>query len=330
MPNINVLILIHGVVEEAVPSNHVHQYDALWQALQAKNPALTGRMDAVIRVEWGHAPFPISAALRPDERLTEAENTVLDAVSYDKIKAHPTADDSFLNFPPDFLQRSVVRPLTRPIKETVLTLGISDSFYYCTADGERAVRDNVYSQVLAGLAPYKAADKVAIHLIGHSQGATVGFDFLYGLFAPDSAYPPDGVPGFVKDNQSSPDSVQAYLDWRTRAQQGKLVLGSKSSFGCQIGLMMLRKQKLVDKLYNKERLDPTVIGVPRTGSAKWKIFFDTDDILGFPARRLFDTVGSIREFEVDSDWNPITSHTAYWTTDQVQTEITTLITQNLI
>ena len=335
--NVNILLFIHGVVLETEAANHTAQYDALWQAIQAKQPILKDRINAVIPVEWGHAPLSPSDILLPDEELTAAENTLLAATAYDKIKARPTPDDSFLKLTPDFLPRLIVRPLTAQIKEKVITLGIADAFYYCAADGERAVRDHVYTQFLTGMAPYRDAENVALHLIGHSQGVTIGFDFLYGLFAPDSAYP-SGVPGFVEDEQSSPEIQREYLHWRGMAQanqpgdarSGRLTLGSKSSFGTQVALMMLRKQILVDRLAQGERLDPTVIGVPKSGPPKWKIFFDTDDILGFPARRVFDSVGSIREYEVDSDWNPIASHYNYWTNDEVQREIADLIAANLI
>lgn len=333
MAAVNLLIFIHGVVEDTGPSNHAAQYDALRDALFQKQPALRARITDILRVEWGHAPFPVKddADLCPDERLTEAENTLLNALSYDKVRATRTADDSFLNFPPDYLQRAIARPLTRPIKDTVLTLGLTDTLYYCSPDGEKAVRDNVYTQVLTQMQPYKTAASVALHVIGHSQGATIGYDFLFGMLAPDSEYPPDGVPGFVKDVQASdPAILQEYLFWRGRAQAAPqtLSLGSLSTFGSQLGLMMVRKQKLVDKLFRGERLDPTVIGVPQVGTPKWKMFYDTDDILGFPARRLFDTTGTIKEYEVDADWNPIQSHSRYWTNDQVQTEIANLIIAN--
>ena len=326
--NANILLMIHGVIEDTEPSSHTPQYDQLWEFLQQKEPILSDKINAVIRVEWGHAPLS-SAALWPDEELTAAENTLLAATSYAKIKATPTADDSFLHLTPDFLPRLMIRPLISRVKEQVLVTGIGDVFYYTSSEGERAVRDHVYSQFLTGMEPYKDAENVALHLIGHSQGATIGFDFLFGMLAPDSEYS-KGVPGFVENEQSSPEMLAAYTHWRNMAQAGTLTLGSKSSFGCQVALMMLRKQKLVDKLAAGERLDPTVIGVPKTGLPKWKIFFDTDDVLGFPARRLFDSVGSIREYEVDSDWNPLASHTSYRLNDEVQREIAALIAANLI
>src|SRR5947209_2292369 len=104
MPNVNALIFIHGIVEDTIPASHAPQYDALLTALQQKQPVLRDRIDTVIRVEWGHAPLQAGGTLLPDEELTDAENTILAATSYDRIKAHPTADDSFLHLPLDFLQ----------------------------------------------------------------------------------------------------------------------------------------------------------------------------------------------------------------------------------
>ena len=335
--NVNILLLIHGVVEDTAPSNHTADYDQLWDGLRKHQPILHDKIDAVIRVEWGHAPLPIAPFLLPDEKLTAAENTIVAATNYATIKASATPNDSFLDWTPDFLPRLILRPIISRIKEQVLITGIGDVFYYTAPDGERAVRDHVYTQFLEGMKPYKNADRVALHLIGHSQGATIGFDFLFGLFAPPSEYP-NGIPGFVEDEQGSPEMQADYMRWRNMAQAavsgdslaGRLTLGSKSSFGCQIALMMLRKQKLADRLAAGELLDPTVIGVPKTGPPKWKIFFDTDDVLGFPTRRLFDSVGSIREYEVNSDWNPLTAHTNYRNNEEVQREIADLIAANLI
>ena len=324
-------------MEDTAPSNHTRDYDELWDGLLKWQPTLRDRIDSVIRVEWGHAPLPVQSILLPDEELTAAENTIVTATNYATIKASATPDDSFLGLTPDFLPRLILRPILSRVKEQVLVTGIGDVFYYTSPDGERAVRDHVYTQFLEGMRPHKNADNVALHLIGHSQGATIAFDFLFGLFAPSSEYP-NGIPGFVEDEQGSPEMQAEYMRWRNRAQAansdnalaGSLMLGSKSSFGCQLALMMLRKQKLVDRLAAGERLDPTVIGVPKSGPPKWKIFFDTDDALGFPTRRLFDSVGSIREYEVNSDWNPLTSHTNYRNNEEVQREIAELIIANLI
>jgi len=101
-----------------------------------------------------------------------------------------------------------------------------------------------------------------------------------------------------------------------------------SRLWAQFPLTMLRKQKLVDLFAAGRLLDPTVIGVPRQGPPRWKIFFDVDDVLGFPARRLFDAHGSIQEYQVNTGWRPDRAHEGYWTSDVVLTEIARMIQFN--
>ena len=156
----------------------------------------------------------------------------------------------------------------------------------------------------------------------------MAFDFLFGLFAPDSQFP-YGIPGFVQENQGDRAAVESYKFWRGRAQQGTLVMASKSTTGGQIPMMMMRKQKVVDMLAAEQLLDPTVIGVPQRGSPRWKVFYDADDVLGFPTRRLFDAQGSIQEYQVDTGWRPDVAHSKYWENDKVLAEIALLIRQNL-
>src|SRR5215813_9831748 len=322
MPKVNVLIFIHGIEISDIPSKHTAQYNDLLEALRAKHPIIGEKIDKVVYIEWGHAlPLP-AQVLFPDEMLTDAENTILNATSLSAIKSNKTADDTFLGFTFNFPQRRLARLVTDQIKEKVFALGLTDVLYYCSPDGERAVRSHVYTQVLKELAEVENEEKVALHLIAHSHGATVGFDFLFGLLAPDSQYggePPD----FAKNEDIPLATREAYLDWRRRAKNGQLALGSKSSFGCQLALMMMRKQRLVNMLAARpvQLLDPTVIGVPKAGPVKWKVFYDTNDVLGYPVRHLFDAVGTIKEFEVDSDPNPVFAHLNYWTNKQVQEEI---------
>jgi hypothetical protein len=95
-------------------------------------------------------------------------------------------------------------------------------------------------------------------------------------------------------------------------------------------LMMMRKQKLVDRLADGGRLDPQVLGVPLAGPVKWKLFYDVDDILAFPARGLYERSTTIEEFQVDTNWRPDLSHGAYWTNATVLREMVDLIRSNLV
>ncbi len=326
MATVNVLVLIHGMTLEKVASTHSPAYDVLWDGLKRREPLLAQRIDKVVHVEWGHKLVGSPPnGLADDELTTDAENTIQQASSYDQVRSDPSGDNHPHPTPPWDLPTHAARRITKPLKETVLILGFTDAVYYCSPDGERAVRKAVYSRVLSQLEPYRGATEVRLHVIAASLGATVAFDFLYGLIAPGV------VPDFVADRQGDETDRERFNFWRRRAQlpAPTLVLGSKTTTGAQIPLMMMRSKNVVSMLAQGQRLDPTVIGVPRSGPPKWCIFYDVDDILGFPTRRLFDARGTIQEHEVNTGLNPTDAHSLYWTNAYVLTEVAKLIRQNL-
>ncbi len=327
MTRVNVLILIHGMTLETVASSHSPAYDVLWHGLTARAPQLTQAIDAVIKVEWGHELIdPHPDGLADDEHLTRAENTIQRAISYAHVRAEPGPDNHLRPTPPWDLLARAARRITEPIKETVLPLGFTDALFYCSPEGEQAIRKAVYSRVLKQLEPFRNAAEVRLHVIAGSLGATVAFDFLYGLIAP-RATPPD----FVAQRQGDAIAREQFTFWRQRAQLPvpTLVLGSKTTTGAQIPLMMMRSLHVVQLLAQGQRLDPRVIGVPQSGPPKWRIFYDVDDILGFPTRRLFEAQGTIQDYEVETGLYPTDAHGKYWTNPDVLASVAQLIERNL-
>ena len=328
MATINVLILMHGMTPDPNPLDHASDYAALWQALTLRQPALTESVDARLGIEWGHeVPGMRADMLRPDQRITRAENVLWERVGFERVRNDRNPDNHLLGRGAELGSRLTTRRLTDPIKETVLLLGVTDAFYYCAPDGERAIRGAVYTQFLDGLEPYRGAENVRLHVIAQSLGVTVAFDFLFGLFAPDEVI--GGEPDFIGEGQGGAEAIERYRFWRGRARDGGLVLASKSSTGGLLPLLMMRKQSLVERFSIGQFVDPAVIGVPGRGDVRWKIFYDADDILGFPTRRLFDAEGTIQEYQVNTDWRPDLAHSRYWTNDRVLDEIAKLIADNL-
>jgi hypothetical protein len=333
----NLLILIHGMTPFRNPGDHIAEYRDLRNQLARRKAQLGTLFDDphTVAVEWGHEPRPADAgpppvaALRPDQRLTRAENRLVDRVAFANVRKNAGPGDHFLGPFSEILSRLLLRQVTTPIKERVFLLGLTDVLYYCSPEGEQAVRRTVYQQFLEGLKPYRTAESVRLHVIGQSLGATIAFDFLFGLFAPDSEFP-GGEPGFVRENPDLTDAVDEYMEWRGRAHD-TLLLGSKVTTGAQIPLMLMRKQKLVDRLARDpfEPLDPMVIGVPRDGAPRWKIFYDVDDVLGFPARALFASRRTIQEYQVDTNLRPDLAHIKYWEEDRVLDETAEMIAANL-
>ena len=325
----NILVLIHGMTTGTAAGNHQADYDSLWNGLRQQQPALQNAFAAQLRVEWGHRPPNVAPQdLREDQKIMDAENTIHAKVSYEEVKKDNSPQNHLLGSGSEIFSKLVTRRVTDPIKETVLLLGATDVFYYCAPDGEAAIRFAVYSQVLQGLEAYRGVADVRLHIIGHSLGVTVAHDFLFGLFAPDDALT-GGVPGFLANTQATDADKERYAHWRGQAQLGQLRLGSFTTTAGQLPLTLMRKQTLVNRLAAGNTIDPTVLGIPVTGPVKWRMFYDVDDVLGFPARRLYDPMPTIEEFQVDTDGRPDLAHSKYWTNSTVLQKIAELLEGNL-
>lgn len=326
MPDaVNVLVLVHGIVPTREPSDHRREYAAFWDALCSVRRELR-EFAPPIAVEWGHPPPYPQGELRPDQRLGAAQKQIASrieyrAISHEREPLEEVIPHSRLH-PPTAL---LTRLLTDPIKEQVALLGLSDVVYYCSQEGERALRLAVYGTVLQALDPYRDARELRLHVFGHSLGVTVAFDFLFGLFAPSESWAAR-QPDFATD-PGVPDALrERYLLWRSRAAEGRLKLGGKASAASQLPLLLLRKQRLVDLLTEPNaRIDASVIGIRDDGAPQWLLFYDVDDVLGFPTRPLFTPERALHEIEVRTGLEPLSAHLGYWRNVRVQDEVAALL-----
>ena len=273
MPSkVNILVFLHGMTPYVTPSDPRRSggiYDKFWKALRAQKAELEGLFpDGPIFVEWGHQLSSTENPVREDHRLTEVERFVNEQVSYQNIKKAPGPNNALTS---DWGIPGV-RQLITSVREGVVSFGLTDVIYYCSGDGEIYVRAQVYNQVLVAMQPYITEPNVRIHLFGHSLGVTVIHDFLFGLFKKGH------VPDFVQNYQGGAWASEEFQKWRNKAQNGELTLGGLASAASQLPLMVIRKQAMIDKLFNHVGLDPADIGVVSTG-IQWKIFYDIDDLL---------------------------------------------------
>ncbi|HMI92395.1 MAG TPA: hypothetical protein VK509_13560 [Polyangiales bacterium] len=321
---VNVLALVHGIIPMREPSDHRADYGPFWDALCSARRELRD-FAPPIEVEWGH-PLPGARELRADQRLGVAQKEIASRVEYRAVSRHSEPLEEVIPHsrlhPPTAL---LTRLLTDPIKEQVALLGLSDVVYYCSEEGERALRLAVYGTVLQALDPYRDARELRLHVFGHSLGVTVAFDFLFGLFAPSEMWAAR-QPDFATD-PGVPDALrERYLLWRSRATEGRLLLGSKSSAASQLPLLLLRKQKLVDMFtVPGARIDASVIGIREDGAPHWLLFYDVDDVLGFPTRPLFAPERALHEIEVRTGLEPLSAHLGYWRNVRVQEEVANLL-----
>ena len=310
---VNILVFVHGMTPDVAPSDPRSSggtYDKFWNALRAHKPELEGLFpDGPILVEWGHQLSSTENPVREDHKLTEVERFVNEQVSYQNLKKYPGPNNALTS---DWGIPGV-RQLVTSIREGVVSFGLTDVIYYCSGDGEIYVRAQVYNQVLVAMQPYVTEPNVRIHLFGHSLGVTVIHDFLFGLFKPGH------VPDFVQQYQGGAWASEEFQKWRNKAQNGELTLGGLASAASQLPLMVMRKQVMIDKLFNHVGLNPTDIGVVSTG-IQWKIFYDIDDLLGFASRNLYNPNHAIMDIQVDSGDLPLGAHVGYWENEVVVRE----------
>jgi hypothetical protein len=306
----NVLVFVHGMTPSVAPSDPRSPggtYDKFWKALQTQKPELTSLFpNGPILVEWGHQLSATEDPVREDHRITEVERFVNEQVAYHNIEEHPGPNNvltSDWGIP-------VIRQLVTRVREGVISFGLTDVIYYCSGDGEIYVRAQVYNQVLVAMQSYVTEPNVRIHLFGHSLGVTIVHDFLFGLFKKGH------VSDFVQKYQGGAWASQEFQKWRDKAQNGELTLGGLACAASQLPLMVMRKQVMIDKLFNHEGLEPADIGVVSTG-IQWKFFYDIDDLLGFASRNLYSPNNAIMDIQVDCGDQPQTAHVGYWENEVV-------------
>lgn len=306
----HILVLIHGITPEVAP-RPTEQYEKFLEAFaKAKLP-----FEAPIRVSWGVEVAGVTP--RPDQRLTPAEAFVGSLVSESAL---PPGDAGGFDW-----GLPVLRQAIRAVRESVVLYGLSDAIYYAAPDGERAVRNAVFGQVFEKLDVH-AADEVELHIVAHSLGVTVAHDFLYALFG-------DSDPFWPADSNQPTDLAPALLEqqksWRQAAKDKRLRLGTFISFASQLPLFMMRKRAIVDMLAAHRKLDPSVIGVdPTRQTPQWVIFYDSDELLGFATKPLYEHTRAIQDIHVNSGLEPLGAHLGYWKSDTIIQRCLELLQQN--
>ena len=312
MPTKHVLALIHGITPEAQP--HVtEQYRRFLEGVaQSRLPF----EQPVCQVSWGVSALGGSTR-RPDQYLSDAESFVASLVEKSAVEKLKVPENELGG---GLLNRDWglpgVRQLAQTIREGLVQYGLADALYYAAPEGEKAVRDAVFEQILGAL---DAEDHgvVHLHLVAHSLGVTVAHDLLYSLFGTHDPYYPR-----EPDSDDSHPLEKATRDrqrrWRAKVAAGELKLGTFISFASQLPLFMMRKQALVELFAKQQRLDPTVIGVdPQREHVQWAIFYDSDEVLGFATRRLYRDTPAIHDIQVNTGVGPLEAHLGYWKSARV-------------
>lgn len=303
----HVLALIHGITPEKEP-NVTEQYADFVEAVRRSGLPFE---HPICQIAWG-VPNKDGSISRPDQYLAGAEAFVASLVEQSEVEKIDLPENELDKGLVDhdwgvpFLRRMIWR-----IREGVVQYGLADALYYAAPEGERAIRDTVFDQVLGKLDASENGE-VHLHLVTHSLGVTIAHDFLYSLFGTDDPLYPKQMD--ESDPHRLDDATRAQQKhWRAKVKSGQLKLGTFISFASQLPLFVMRKQALVERLQGHKRLDPGVIGIDKTRSRiQWAIFYDTDEVLGFATRRLYEDTQAIHDIQVNTGIEPLGAHINYW------------------
>lgn len=325
------LALFHGMTPQKQPLNHQQEYRNLLDALKRRDSIReVFTDDNTVGVEYAHRDS--ESGRRLDHLLQPAQAFIHDRIGHEGLSLNEEAQQ----FPLTPLEAVAEGPsaVTRllfsdAVKEQLLLLGMSDAVFYCSPDGEDAVRSTVYTQILSKLAEVEDEALVKLHIVAHSLGVTVAYDFLFGLFAPQDAFKNGKGPSFLDNITVPKETTELYGRWRQRAQNKTLVLGSFSSTAGQLPVTLQRSARVLQTFAIRQRLDPTVVGLRLDGELPvWRSFFDRDDILGFPTRALFLDTPGFEEYQVNAG-NATESHQKMWSNRRVLDLMSELIEINL-
>jgi hypothetical protein len=133
----------------------------------------------------------------------------------------------------------------------------------------------------------------------------------------------------VDEKRNTKEQIVLFRYWQDKIVSGNLKVASLTSMASQLPLFMSRFQRLVDQFYDDIKFDPERIGIKGNGTKiRWKIFYDNQDLLGFPSAGLFSPNRCIKDIQVDSGWFT-SAHTGYFKTHDVITGVAELISSNM-
>lgn len=279
-------VFIHGITPNPEPRLHDPDYDRLFELIQAslKEKGKPPFQEAPIRVEWG---WDSNQTVENDRYLALAEKLVAEqAIAIER----GTPDFSF----------NLLR-LINPVLRQMFLYGFADLFYYVSHDGEWAVRQNVFSHLVNqvfGREAYRTS-KVSLTLIAHSAGSVIAHDLLYHLF---------------RDQASEVEMVN---ELRTQVELGRLRIRRFYTFGSPITPLIFRTDALLLKIFNRELLDPAIIGLKagnNLSNPRWVNFWDKDDLAAYPVAFLYkNEAGIIKDQYLNLGDDFPSVHAKYWT-----------------
>lgn len=326
---INILVFIPDLIIKNNLQTEPMPFDNLWVAVQ-KYHNLSERIEEVIKINWQENKHTKDAKIYLAQKFVAAQLTperLRQNTERNNILLSERESDSPSEMLGDRNAQPWWRLMVQPLRQTLLLQGLGDLVYYAGVEGQMAVQQAVYSQVLEILAKYRSkvekdlgkqeqTIKVRLHIIGHGLGGAIAYDFLQGLFSSKTSIASDVLPTEERE------TGEGYQFWRRAALAGRIELGSMVSIASPLPILMMRFPDVIETFAKGETLVASQIGIPKNSKEIiWKNFYNFDDLPAFPIRPLFGDRGGIQDIEVD---------TSFWSNQAINQQVAELLNRRVV
>ncbi len=290
---VEVPVFIHGISPDKFPSRGEAEYRQLLKLIKENlekypDKKLSGEP---IFVSWGVPTTPSAGGT--DQYLAQVERKIQEQV---KEKMGSAYSNPF--------------GLTGYVRD-LLFFGISDLFYYVSADGEKDLRKHIFNHISRAiqLMDKESDDYISLNIFAHSAGSVIAHDMLYHMFS-------------SKEHTSEEGTVEDEMDaLRKIIKGGRLRIRHLYTFGSPISLLTLRATALVDKFRKGETFAPQNIGLlmgDNLTTPRWVNFWSRYDFASYPVDFLYSNEkGLIEDHEIQTSINPKSAHTGYWASNEM-------------
>jgi len=183
--------------------------------------------------------------------------------------------------------------------------GVGDLFYYVSADGKAAVRENVFKAISSEVERVSQdggrGAGVSLTFVAHSAGTVIAYDFLYHLYDPRRR----GFLGFGLDKI------------RRLIRRRRLRIRRFFTMGSPLAPFIFRADALIQKIGAGERLQLEHIGLRAAdglAGPRWVNFWDERDLFAYPVAFLFDEAsrGTVEDKAIELGGLFPKVHRKYW------------------
>jgi hypothetical protein len=288
-------LFIHGISPDRDPATGMKQYYQLLRRVKENLKEHPGKKlsDDEIFITWGVPTSPPQHE-GTDQHLAEVERKIQEKVKNSMGSAYSNP----------FGLTGYVRDF--------LFYGITDLFYYISADGELALREHVFEHISKTISKLDKGveDHFSLTIFGHSAGSVIAHDLLYHLFSEKK-----------HGSEKGTGYREGMVTLREMVENRRLRVRRLYTFGSPISLLVLRAESLINRFRSGKLLNPEDIGLKgdvTLAGPRWVNFWTRHDLASYPVEFLYlNETGVIEDREISSSISPASAHTGYWTSDEM-------------